>query len=344
VSQHIGDLETLETTAHWRRTLEAYTTFFGMEPRVIARDLHPGYVSTQLAAELAPSVERVLTVQHHHAHVAAVAAEHRATEPVIGVAFDGTGLGDDDKIWGAELLIADLTGYRRVGQLRYAPLPGGDLAVRTPWRTALGYLSLLPDTTATHAAFALAVDGVPKKEQELVMQQVERGINAPEASSMGRLFDAAAALLGVCCVAGFEGEAAMRLESLAAKRTGKELPFPFVATGERLVLDPLPLLLALGESLSRGADVAELAASFHESVAATTAAAVRRVAEDSAISTVVLSGGVFQNARLLVALRQRLQRAALRVLVARYLPPNDGAISYGQAAIAAALLEHDSAA
>lgn len=342
VSQHIGDLETLETTAHWRRTLEAFSSFFGIEPRVIARDLHPGYLSTQLAAELAPSVERVFTIQHHHAHVAAVAAEHRVTEPVIGVAFDGTGMGDDGRIWGAELLIADLNGYRRVGQLRYAPLPGGDLAVRTPWRTAFGYLSLLPDTVETRTAFAFAVNGVPEKEQELVMQQAERGINAPEASSMGRLFDAAAALLGVCRVARFEGEAAMRLESLAANHAGRELPFPIApAASERLVLDPLPLLLALGESLARGADVAELAASFHESVAAATAAAVRRVAQESGINTVVLSGGVFQNARLLAGLRHRLRRAALRVLLARHLPPNDGAISYGQAAIASALMERE---
>lgn len=337
VSQHIGDLENLETLEHFRLTLDAYQRLFRIAPQVVARDLHPGYLSTRIAAEL--GLERIVPVQHHHAHVAAVLAEHGVTEPAAGVAYDGTGYGEDGHVWGAEILVADLAAYRRSAQLRYAPLPGGDLAARTPWRAALGYLSLAPEA-APH--FARAFDGVREAERDVAGRQIAQGLNAPLASSMGRLFDAAAAVLGVRRVAAYEGQAAMELEALSGSRSAQPLPFPVAGGGAAgWVLDPLPLLAALGERLARGVCVPDLAAAFHESVAAATDELVAIVAADAGVRTVALSGGCFQNARLLVATRARLEARGLRVLVPRRLGPNDGAISFGQAAVAAAVLRRE---
>ena len=334
VSQHIGDLENLETLDHFYATLAAYRRLFRCDPRVAVRDLHPGYLSTRVAEEL--SLERVVAVQHHHAHVAAVLAEHGITKRTLGVAFDGTGYGDDGHVWGAEFLLADLSGYERVGHLRYAPLPGGDLAVRTPWRAALGYLWLEP---AAAPAFAAAFTGVAERERGFAAQQLAHSLNTPLASSMGRLFDAAAAVLGVRRVAQYEGQAAMELEGLAGTRTAEALPFPWTENGAgRSTLDPLPLLVALGERRAAGTPVADLAAAFHESVAAATADLATRAAAGAGTGIVALSGGCFQNARLLTSVQARLEGRGLRVLVPTRLGPNDGAVSYGQAAVAAAQL------
>ncbi|HEV2670503.1 MAG TPA: carbamoyltransferase HypF [Gemmatimonadales bacterium] len=337
VSQHIGDLENLETLTHWRAAFDAYRRLFRLEPEVAVRDLHPGYLSTRIAGDL--GLERIISVQHHHAHVAAVLAEHGLTERVIGIAFDGTGYGDDGNVWGAEFFEADLATYRRAGHLRYARLPGGDLAAREPWRAALGYLALDPD--AAHA-FSPLLDAVPLNIRNIAMQQMARRLNAPLASSMGRLFDAAGAILGVSLDNQYEGQTAMQLESLAGSRRAQPLPFPMMPTAEGTwVLDPLPLLIALGEARLRGIAVHELAARFHESVAAGADQLAARLAADAGLQTVALAGGCFQNARLLVSLRARLEARGLRVLMPRRLSPNDGAISYGQAAVAAALLQRE---
>ncbi len=335
VSQHIGDLEMLETVEHWRTALDAYRRLFRLEPEVAVRDMHPGYWSTRLAGDL--GLERTIAVQHHHAHVAAVLAEHGATGPAVGVAFDGTGYGDDGQVWGAEFLIADLAGYRRAGRLRYAPLPGGDLAARQPWRVALGMLSLEPGAAP---AFARAFDAIPLDVRGIAAQQVARNLNAPLASSLGRLFDAAAAVLGVRAVCRYEGQAAMELEALAGRRPAQPFPFPAApAPDGTWILDPVPLLAALGERLAAGDGVPELAARFHESVAAATDTLAARLAAAAGLRTVALGGGCFQNARLLESVRARLAARGLRVLVPRALSPNDGAVSYGQAAVAAAQLQ-----
>jgi hydrogenase maturation protein HypF len=333
VSQHIGDLENLETLSHFRNTLAAYRRLFRVEPEVAVRDGHAGYLSTRVALEL--GLSRIITVQHHHAHIAAVMAEHGETSSVLGVAFDGTGAGDDGTVWGAELLIADLTGYRRVANLLPVPMPGGDLASRTPWRAALGYLSLEP---GFRDAFAAAFEKVDPLELAVARRQVDRRLNAPLASSMGRLFDAAAAIIGLRAGSSYEGQAAMELESLAGRRPATEYPCRFLEVDGRIVLDPLPLLAVLGAHRRRGMDPADLAADFHASIAWATAELVRRTARAAGLSTVALGGGVFQNARLLESLTTRLQASGFRVLIPKRLSPNDGAISYGQAAVAAALL------
>jgi hydrogenase maturation protein HypF len=334
VSQHIGDLENLEALDHWHAALDAYRRLFRIVPEIAVRDLHPGYLSTRLAEEL--GLEPVMPVQHHHAHIAAVLAEHGMTERVIGIAFDGTGYGDDGNVWGAEFLVADLTRYERVGQLRYAPMPGGDLAAREPWRALLGYGALQPDARLGMHALA----GIRLELQDIAKRQIAGRLNAPLASSMGRLFDAAAALLGVCQVRQYEGQAAMQLEALAGDGAARPLPFPVTATPQGTwILEPVPLLAALGEELARGATVPNLAARFHESVSAGAAELAARLAADAGLGTVALGGGCFQNARLLVSLTARLEARGLRVLAPRRLSPNDGAISYGQAAVAASRLQ-----
>ncbi len=335
VSPHIGDLEDLEGLEHFRHTLSVYRRLFRVDPQAVVHDLHPGYLSTRIAQELA--LPTTIAVQHHHAHIAAVMAEHGVSTPVIGVAYDGTGYGTDGTVWGAEILRADLTSSVRVAHLRPAPLPGGDLAARQPWRSLLGYASLDP---AIAPLFARSFREVPPAELALARRQVEARINAPLASSMGRLFDAAAAVLGIRQVSAYEGQAAIELETLAGNRVASEFHCPMEHEGaENWQLDPLPLLAWLARRREQRGNVGELAADFHESIARLTELLVRRVVLQTGLTTVVLGGGVFQNVRLLTSLRRRLERHGIKVLTARRLSPNDGAISYGQAAVAAALLQ-----
>ena len=332
VSQHIGDLENLETLDHFRRAAERMEQLFHVRPECVVHDLHPGYLSTRLALE--SGLDVLPPVQHHHAHVAAVLAEHGRCDHVIGVAYDGTGYGDDGTVWGSEILYADLQGYQRLGHLRPAPLPGGDAAARAPWRVAMGYSTL----AAEPSAYGSAWEGVSRQALEVVQRQLERGLNSPMASSMGRLFDAAAAVIGVRRIAAFEGQAAMELEALAGEELGEVLPFQLTEARGSWQLDPSPLLAALGRESQRGVFAATLAASFHDTLVAATDVLVRRVAESTGCRTVVLAGGCFQNARLLSALTATLRDGGFEVLLPRRLSPNDGAISVGQAAVAAARL------
>jgi hydrogenase maturation protein HypF len=334
VSQHIGDLESLETLEHFEQALARLRRLFRIEPAIAVRDLHPGYFSTRIAEGL--GLARVIPVQHHHAHVAAVLAEHGLTGPAIGIAYDGAGYGGDGNVWGAEILVADLEGYRRMAHLRYAPLPGGDAAARAPWRAALGYLAIEP---SARSAFSLVGKDVSPLERSVAERQLAARLNSPLASSMGRLFDAASAVLGVRQVSHYEGQAAMELEALAGRRAGRELPWVVNDGKDGLwILDPLPLLIELGERRHRGGSLADLAANLHESIAGATAELARRAAEATGISTIAVGGGVFQNARLLTSLRDRLERMKMSVLIPGRLSPNDGAVSYGQAAVAAAQL------
>lgn len=360
VSQHVGDLENLETLEHFRAALGRYRGLFRIRPEVVVCDAHPGYLSTRVASELAEALGAgpPIEVQHHHAHVAAVAAEHGVTGPVVGVAFDGTGYGEDGRTWGAEILVADLAGFHRAAGLRYAPLPGGDLAARVPWRSALGYLTLIP---REEAAFDEAFRGVPEVERGIAERQALQGVNAPVASSMGRLFDAAAAVLGLRRRARFEGQAAMELEAAAssvliddgeptpadgarlreraARRGVPALTFPETRGEDGLrLMEPGPLLAELGSRRRAGEGVAELAAAFHLAVADRTARTAAEVCREAGLDAVALGGGTFQNALLVPLARDALLAEGLRVLTARLLGPNDGAISYGQAAVAAARL------
>jgi hydrogenase maturation protein HypF len=333
VSQHIGDLENLETLAHFQDALTRFETLFRIEPCWVVRDLHPGYLSTRIAEE--SGILELPAVQHHHAHIAAVMAEHGVTDPVLGLAFDGTGYGTDGRVWGFEVLEADLRDFRRLAHQRYAPLPGGDKAARSPWRALLGYSSLeedgwsWADRPLSHA---------PVTEVTVTRHQISRKLNAPLASSMGRLFDAAAAALGLRMESDYEGQAAMELESLAASAThDRLLPFPVVENGRGLpVFDPVPLLAALARERARGARVDELARAFHETLASTVCDLALRLCEERSLDRVALGGGCFQNALLLSSIRHRLEEGGASVLTPRALGPNDGSVSYGQAVVASA--------
>jgi hydrogenase maturation protein HypF len=327
-SQHLGDLDHWATYAAFTAAVEHLTRLSGVRPALVAHDLHPEYRSTVWAAE---SGLPQLGVQHHHAHIAACLVEHGVTSRVLGIAFDGLGLGPDGGLWGGEFLLADLAGFERVGHLVPVALPGGDAAVREPWRVALSWLhrALGPDVAAAHGP---ALDD----RWPAVLSLVGSGRSA-ETSSVGRLFDAVAALLGVRTQVSYEGQAAVELEALARRGDGSGVAsYAFARSGSRL--DPAPMLAAVLTDLRRGVPVEAIAAGFHRGLAHGSAELAEELAGASGVDTVALSGGVFQNLLLSDLMAARLRAAGLRVLLHEQLPANDGSISVGQAGIAAAWL------
>jgi hydrogenase maturation protein HypF len=329
-SQHLGDLDHWPAYQGFLRAIEHLTTLGGVAPSVVAHDLHPDYASTAWARDSGLPLHGV---QHHHAHVAACLVEHRLDRPVLGVAFDGVGFGPDGTLWGGEFLLADLTAFTRVGHLATVPLPGGDAAVREPWRMALAWLQhgLGDDVAERHGA---RLDG----RWRAVLSLVRSG-RAAQTSSAGRLFDAVAALLGVRTAVSYEGQAAIELEALA-RTADLERAALYPTSAVDGVLDPTPMLRALLDDLDRGVDRACAAAGFHRGLAAGAADLAITLAAAHGTDTVTLCGGVFQNVLLSDLLARQLQSAGLRVLEHEHLPPNDGSISVGQAAIAAARSEH----
>ncbi|MFC8431859.1 carbamoyltransferase HypF [Streptomyces sp. NPDC057253] len=335
---HTGDLSDLASHEAFQASYEHLRHLTGIEPRVLAHDLHPGYLSTQWAK--AQPLRRI-AVQHHHAHVAACAAEHAVRGPFLGIAYDGLGLGDDGTLWGGEILVADLTGYRRVGRFATAPLPGGDAAVRHPSRTALGHLlggealgSPRPNPWLTRTF----TDRLDPHEVTTVTAMVARNVNCPRASSAGRLFDTVASLLGLADRVGYEGEAAVLLEAAAGDTHAVPLAHRLVRVDGLWVYDPAPTLADLLVRQLDGEPVAQLAAAFHLTLAIVTADLVAHAVAEGAPHTVCLGGGCFVNRRLLTEVRRRLRAQGLRVLVGGQVPVGDGGISYGQAAVAAARL------
>jgi hydrogenase maturation protein HypF len=328
VSQHLGDLHTAEGVALLERTVEDFLAFFAVAPEQLACDLHPDYASTRLGERLAMAWGKPLVrVQHHHAHVAAGCAELALEGPVLGLAWDGTGLGADGTLWGGEALAVDGARWRRSAHLRPFPLPGGDQAVRNPCRSALG---LLWEAFGPRA-LELGRGWFPPAELGVLGTMLARGLNSPRTSSVGRLFDAVSAILGLRTGPGFEGQAAMELE-FAAGRSQAQGAYPWAfQDGEVLVADPAPLLEAILAARRRGEPVPDCARRFHQSLADLALAMARH----AGLPEVVLTGGCFQNALLVALVRQRLEEGGYRPHSPRCFPPNDGAISLGQAVIAA---------
>jgi hydrogenase maturation protein HypF len=330
VGHHIGDLRHEETLRAFTEGIAHFVALFAVAPRVVAHDLHPDYLSTAYAVER-DGVELV-GVQHHHAHLAACLAEHGEEGPAVGAIYDGSGLGTDGTVWGGELLAGGLDGFERAGHLRAVRLPGGDQAVRQPWRMACAWLAdaLDADVPPRPAALAGAVD---PERWRAVAGLARRGVAAPVTTSAGRLFDAVAALCGVRATVTYEGQAAAELEALCDPHERGAYPLE-VTPG--CVLDPRETILAVARDVAAGVPARVVSARFHRALAEATARACTTLAAAHGVDLVVLSGGVFQNARLLAATAARLEAAGLRVLVPERLPPNDGGISYGQAAVAAA--------
>ncbi len=329
-SHHIGDLEHLAAYQSFLQAVDHLCHLTGVTPDVVAHDLHPEYLSTKFAEDLeVPS----LAIQHHHAHIASCLVEHGHEGPVLGVAFDGLGMGADGALWGGEFLVADLSGYRRVGHLRQVALPGGNQAIREPWRMALSWAH------AAGGAGAASEFGKQAGERwAAVLQMVERP-DTIQTSSAGRLFDAAAALLGIRTKVTYEGQAAIELEALASSVALDEAPTYEIEARRAegmLVLDPAPLITTMITERLRDVPLPQIAAGFHATLGRAAARAAADLAIDNHVDTVALSGGVFQNTRLTAIVASELEATGLLVLVHRRVPPNDGGISVGQAGIAAA--------
>jgi hydrogenase maturation protein HypF len=339
LSQHIGDMENYETLRSFQAMVEQLSRTFRVRPEVIAYDMHPAYLSTRYALQEGmpyPEATRV-PVQHHHAHIAACMAENGldGSEAVIGVAFDGTGYGTDGAIWGGEFLIADYSGYRRAAHLSYIPLPGGDAAIRRPYRTALAHLwAAGVDWNADLAAVHAARD----TERGVIARQIERGLNTVPTSSMGRLFDAVAAIAGVRQVVTYEAQAAMELEMMVDPAERGAYPWKLIRANGRTAppatMDAGPLIGAVVADVRGEVPVGVIAARFHNSVAIIVADVCRLLRDESGLNAVALSGGVWQNTTVLGKTLDRLQECGFTVYCHRVVPPNDGGLALGQAAIA----------
>jgi hydrogenase maturation protein HypF len=325
---HVGDLDDLATFESYTAMLERMTRLLRCKPRVVAHDLHPGYVTTQLAQSLDAAL---VPIQHHHAHVAAVMAEHRLSGQVVGVAFDGTGYGDDGDAWGGELLVASYERYERVATFRPLLLAGGERAIREPWRLAA---AVLEDAYAGDAPFERLSLFADQPQLELVRQMLRQRTSTVAAHGVGRLFDAAAALLLGRAHASYEAQLAMALEREATGAPGAALPFGVITTTSPWQIDLRPTWRALVDGILHGQDRAELAASFHATIVSATAALVRMVLGARGVLPVVLSGGCFQNALLRDGVAAAL--ADLEVFLPQNVPPGDGGLSLGQAVIAGA--------
>ncbi|HXB66113.1 MAG TPA: carbamoyltransferase HypF [Solirubrobacteraceae bacterium] len=334
VSHHIGDLENYETLRAFTEGIEHFEGLFAVSPEIVAHDLHPEYLSSKYALER-DGVE-LIGVQHHHAHLAACLAEHGETGQAVGAIFDGSGYGADGTLWGGEILYGDLAGCQRVGSLLAVGMPGGAKAIEQPWRIACAWLCLLEDEPPLPATLR---GGVSERAWGQMCRLAHSQPSVahplvPLTTSMGRLFDAVAALCGLRASVNYEGQAAVELEAACDPRVRGRYPIELSGC-ERLTIDPRATLLAIVGELRAGIAAGAIASRFHATIAHVTAEALTCAASTQGVEIVVLSGGVFQNRKLLEATIMELDGVGLRVLVPELLPANDGGISYGQAAIAA---------
>ena len=358
LSQHLGDLQAVATLTSQQQAIATLTQLYDTQPAWIACDLHPDYVSThvaqQLAQQLTPPAHPLMRVQHHHAHIAACLAEHQLTGPVLGVAWDGTGYGPDGTIWGGEFLIADRATYQRVGHLRTFGLPGGEAAVREPRRSAIGLLYELWGDALFEREDLAPLRSFSPSERAILHTLLQKRIHTPRTSSMGRFFDAVAAILDLCQMATFEGQAAMAIEfaqrAIAPPSTQEEnskfkvqsSKFKIqnspinTASARSLIVDWEPWLQAMLADLQQGKPIAEMTIHLHQ----TLARAIVAVAEQVAIETVVLSGGCFQNRTLTEQAIAALRQAGFRPYWPQRIPPNDGGIALGQAVVSLAQFHH----
>ncbi len=350
LSQHIGDLDHADALAFFEETIEHFQGILETRPTLIAHDLHPGYHSAAFARRLAQAASQIpdyrlqttapntehptpntvvlCGVQHHHAHAASVMAEHGLEGPVIGVSLDGTGYGTDGKVWGGEFLVATLADFERVAHLAYVPMPGGEAAIREPWRMAIAYLG--------EAVLELEEAGVDRAALEAVEQLVKRRVACPETSSMGRLFDAVSALLGICTRVSYEGQAAIELEAAADAPDNVHYPFSLDVTSVPWTIDPREIVRAALDDLRRGTPRGLIAARFHSTITEVVRAVCVVARRERGLSTVTLSGGCFQNLRLLEGVVATLERDGFGVRYHRLVPTNDGGLSLGQAVVALA--------
>jgi len=336
VSQHIGDMESLETMEHFERTVELYKKLFRIEPAIIAYDMHPEYLPTKYALEqVEKSNIRSVAVQHHHAHIVSCMADNGVEQPVIGLAFDGSGYGSDGRIWGGEFLVADYKGFKRVGQLEYLPLPGGSTAIKKPYRIALAYILALLGENAPGSRLGF-INSIDRVEIELVKQQILSGINSPLTSSMGRLFDAVSAMAGIRGTIDYEAQAAIEMEMRAYDANAEQGSYPFsvISQDDYNIVLLHDLIAAVADDLIKGCNASIVSMRFHNTVAAMARDVCLRIKDQAGLKTVALSGGCFQNRLLLAKTLDQLRCAGFTVLIHKQVPCNDGGISLGQAVVA----------
>lgn len=337
VSHHIGDLDQLEAFRAFENEIAHYQRLIGVRPKMVAHDMHPDYASTRYALErTADDGIELVPVQHHHAHLASCMAENKLAEPTIGVTFDGSGYGTDGKVWGGEFLVGDMQAVRRAAHLRYVGLPGSDQAVREPWRMALTHLTDAgcDDSRVTRRRHS--------REVQAIKTLLRRRLNTPETSSMGRLFDAVACIAGGRDRVSYEGQAAVELEWLATDvRPDGRYPFELTREDDRsvestTVIDTRPLICAVAEDAASGVPRECIARRFHSTVVELVTTVCERLRAETGLEAVALSGGVFANALLTSETIAALREKAFRVFRHRLVPPNDGGLSLGQLAVAAA--------
>jgi hydrogenase maturation protein HypF len=334
LTQHTGNLDSPNTRREQAQAIADFECLFNIRPAALVCDMHPGYASSRYAYERAqreglPLIE----VQHHHAHIAGCLAENGYTNTAVGLAFDGTGYGTDGRIWGGEVLLADLQGFERIFHLEYLPLPGGDAAIKRPYRTAIAYLL----TLCPHVDVTALFPDIPLPEMEMIEAMVSQGLNTPLTSSMGRLFDAVSAMLGLCHRATFEAQAAIALEAAALKGKANGRYYFALEDGQ---IQLSRLLHQIAADRIQGSSVNAIARRFHNTVAgmAVTAAKAACTQADKPLP-VALSGGVWQNRLLLEITVAQLREAEFEVFLHRQVPANDGGLAYGQTAVAAAQLQ-----
>ncbi len=337
LSQHIGDLENTESYAFFEEAIEHLQRILEITPVAIAYDLHPNYFSTRWA--LAQSELPQIGVQHHHAHIASCMAENHLEGRVIGLALDGTGYGTDGRIWGGEVLLADYDGFERAAHLAYVPLPGGEAAIREPWRMALSYL--VRHFGCDFVRKLPVVAGVPEKNLNVFFGMMEQGINSPLTSSCGRLFDAVAAMAGIRRQVNYEAQAAIELEMASGNsRDESGYPFDLIADGEGWIIDTRSLFEALLRDIDQRVAIADISRRFHNGLVEVLAEVSCRLRERSGLQRVCLSGGTFQNVYLFEGLCKRMRAAGFQVFTHSEVPAGDGGLSLGQALVAARTLDH----
>jgi hydrogenase maturation protein HypF len=338
VSQHIGDLENLVTEAFFAQTSAHLQRILDIAPQAMACDLHPDYLSTRWA--LAQTALPVIQVQHHHAHVVACMAEHQLSGRVLGLAFDGTGYGADGTVWGGEVLAADEVGFARLAHLACVPMPGGASAIREPWRMALAWLHQVYGDEVWDLDLPI-IRQIPRDKGDILLQMIRRRVNAPLTSSLGRLFDAAAAIIGLRRTVAFEGQAAMELEMIADGHAQGGYPFAWHPGASKQV-DGGAIIRCLVEDLLRGTPAFIVSRRFHDTLIDGWASLCVSLRAESGLERVVLSGGCFQNTLLLEGLGAALRARGFKVYSHQSVPTNDGGISLGQALVAGMRMKNKS--
>lgn len=335
LSHHIGDLENLDTLTSFEEGIEHFKRLFYIEPKAVAYDLHPDYLSTKYALSL-PNLPKV-GVQHHHAHIVSCMAENGIEGEVIGVALDGTGFGTDGTIWGGEFLKANFQSFDRLAHLKRVPMPGGSMAIKQPWRMAMAYLS----EAFADEVNSLKIDLLKRVEQnrwDILKRAIERKVNTPWTSSMGRLFDALASILSVRDEVNYEGQAAIELERMADKEIQKAYSFNLLKEERPWVIDPTPMIREVVRDLTEGISNPKISGKFHRTVGQMIVETCQALRNVEGLERVVLSGGVFQNMFLLSLVTKELRRSGFEVYIHHLVPTNDGGISLGQAVICHARL------